>query len=244
MLAAYFSDDPYVAFAVMAGAIPAGITGKNYKSGTDDYATQRGNAGAPIDYSLIRNKFKRCCLAVQYMMGAQGLAAALKTTEDVATDLLHQHHTTFRQFWHWQDQLLNVAIEFKEVVTRGGWRLDTRELNRRSASNKCTPRTIGNFPMQCVGAEVMRRATVYACRKGIPVIATLHDALMVEGREDEIDEIVRVTIEDCMDRASREVLSGHVLRTEANIYKYPQRYFDEDGVEMWETVKKYAGLED
>jgi DNA polymerase I len=246
MVADYLAGDFYIGFGVTAGAIPPHVNGYNFAPGTANYDRQRKDVdgGAPVDYSGIRKPYKRCALSVQYQMGVQGLAGALKTTEDIASGLLRQHRTAYRQYWRWQEQLLSDAIEFKEVVARGGWRLDTSEMNRRSASSKCTPKTVGNFPVQCAGAEVMRQATIYACLKGIPVIATLHDSLMVEGPIDQIDEIVRVTIEECMDRASREIFNGHVLRTEKSIIKYPNRYHDEDGEEMWKTVKELAELED
>jgi len=40
-----------------------------------------------------------------------------------------------------------------------------------------------------------------------------------------------------MREASVDVLSGFELRSDAKIVRYPDRYMDERGVKMWETVQ-------
>ena len=57
MMAAYHSDDPYLAFAKQAGAVPSSATRYSHKD--------------------KREQFKQCVLAVQYGMGPEALAAAL-----------------------------------------------------------------------------------------------------------------------------------------------------------------------
>jgi hypothetical protein len=41
-----------------------------------------------------------------------------------------------------------------------------------------------------------------------------------------------------MGEASRVVLSGFELRTDAKIVRYPDRYSDPRGVRMWQTMTK------
>ncbi|MET0706559.1 MAG: hypothetical protein ABWY82_06890 [Tardiphaga sp.] len=68
------------------------------------------------------------------------------------------------------------------------------------------------------------------------LIGCVHDALVIESSVEKIDEDVAITRE-CMRRASRIVLnSEHELRTDATIVKYPDRYTDKRGVEMWGEV--------
>ena len=45
----------------------------------------------------------------------------------------------------------------------------------------------------------------------------------------------------CMAEASRVVLGGFELRTEANVICYPDRYMDKRGVEMWQRVTRLIG---
>jgi hypothetical protein len=59
---------------------------------------------------------------------------------------------------------------------------------------------------------------------------------LVEASEDTIDTVVAQT-QAAMEEASALVLPGFPLRTEAKIVRYPERYQDPRGVQMWETVQ-------
>ena len=96
-------------------------------------------------------------------------------------------------------------------------------------------RSLRNFPAQANGAEMLRLACCYAVERGINVIAPVHDALLVEGPEGEIDEVVTRT-QGAMADASRIVLSGFELRSNAKVVRHPNRYMDERGERMWNTV--------
>ena len=45
-------------------------------------------------------------------------------------------------------------------------------------------------------------------------------------------------MQEIMRRASYVVLGGHELRTDATMVKYPHRYSDKRGVEMWARVTR------
>jgi hypothetical protein len=82
----------------------------------------------------------------------------------------------------------------------------------------------------------MRLAVVLTARRGIELIGCVHDALVIESSIEKIDEDVAITRE-CMRRASRIVLnSEHELRTDATVVKYPDRYTDKRGTQMWNGV--------
>jgi hypothetical protein len=59
--------------------------------------------------------------------------------------------------------------------------------------------------------------------------------LLVEGPAEGIEDVVART-QAAMREASELVLPGFPLRTDAKIVRYPERYTDERGVRMWETV--------
>jgi hypothetical protein len=90
--------------------------------------------------------------------------------------------------------------------------------------------------MQANGAECLRLACVYALRRGVKVIAPVHDALLIEAREDQIDHAVHTTRE-AMRAASAAVLGGFSLTSDAKVIRYPDRYSDPRGVRMWNTVQ-------
>src|SRR5262249_74557 len=97
------------------------------------------------------------------------------------------------------------------------------------------PRSLRNFPMQANGAEMMRLACCITTERGIQVCAPVHDALLVEGLADGIEDVVAET-QWAMREASEVVLPGLGLGTEAKIARWPDRYVDERGRRMWETV--------
>jgi hypothetical protein len=69
----------------------------------------------------------------------------------------------------------------------------------------------------------------------IQVCAPVHDAILIEADVDEIDAVVEQT-QKIMMEASRIVLSGFELRSDAEIVKYPDRYSDKRGETMWNRV--------
>ena len=63
----------------------------------------------------------------------------------------------------------------------------------------------------------------------------VHDALLVEAPADKIDRVVADT-QAAMAEASRIVLNGFLLRTEAEVVCYPERYMDVRGKRFWQEV--------
>ena len=89
--------------------------------------------------------------------------------------------------------------------------------------------------MQANGAEMLRLACCLVTERGIRVCAPVHDAVLIEAPLDELAQTV-VATEECMRLASSIVLGDFELRTEAKLVRYPDRYMDERGLQMWETV--------
>ena len=78
MLAAYETGDPYLAFAIQAGAAPPGATKQSHAE--------------------VRELYKQCVLAVQYMMGAESLSQRIGRSALEAQHLLRRHRETFRDY--------------------------------------------------------------------------------------------------------------------------------------------------
>ena len=101
-------------------------------------------------------------------------------------------------------------------------------------------RSVINYPMQANCAEMLRLATSWATEKGIKVCAPVHDALSIESDGKDIEDAVRVT-QLIMERASQKVLGDFKIRTDASIVRYPDRYMDKRGLEMWNLVSNFIG---
>jgi hypothetical protein len=209
MLAAYESGDPYMAFAVQVGAAPHGATRETH--------------------SAVREQFKACALGVLYGMGARALAPRLGQPEARARELLALHRKTYSSFWAWSDGVVDHAMLQSKLWTVFGW-----EVHIDGQTNSPSLR---NFPMQANGAEMLRLACCLSTEAGIQVCAPIHDALLVTAPLAEIDEVTRQT-QDLMATASRAVLGGFALRSEAKVFRYPDRYMDDRGERMWATVQE------
>ena len=85
--------------------------------------------------------------------------------------------------------------------------------------------------MQANGAEMLRLACWYLVESGIRLCCPIHDALLIEGPVGEIEALVQKT-QAFMAKASAKVLDGF----EAEIVKYPDRYMDKGGEELWGRI--------
>jgi hypothetical protein len=207
MLAAYESGDPYLAFAKQAGAVPADAT--------------KASHGAQ------RELFKACALAVLYGMGVHGLALRIAQPPCVAFDLVRAHKETYRRFWVWSDAAVDTAILSGSLHTAFGWRVHVSDITN--------PRSLRNFPMQANGAEMLRIACCLATERGIEVCAPVHDAVLICAPLDRLEADI-AAMRAAMAEASRAVLAGFELGTEASVVRYPDRYSDKRGVVMWDRV--------
>jgi len=212
MMAAYRSGDPYLAFAIQAGAVPKTATKKTHEA--------------------EREQFKACVLAVQYGMGEASLAARINQPVARARQLLELHRRTYRNFWKWSDRAVDEAVLGGRLWATFGWQIHTRdEVNDRS---------LRNFPMQANGAEMLRIASILLTEAGIRVCAPVHDALLIESPLDELDQAVATT-KSLMQEASRIVLDGFELGSDVKEVRYPDRYMDKRGVVMWNKVMNLIG---
>ena len=78
------------------------------------------------------------------------------------------------------------------------------------------PRTVRNFPMQSTGSEILHVACIMAERRSIPIVAPVHDAVMVETAVGDVEE-VSAALDRVMRDASAVVLRGYELPTDVQI---------------------------
>jgi hypothetical protein len=232
MLDMYNSGDPYRAFAVRVGAIPAEITTAMLKK-PEKYVTPNLTLGQLEHYAGVRDKYKVMLLAVQYGMQTETLAGRLGISTFEAHEMLAQHHQLFSQYWKWSDDWLHYSLHTGVMRTAMGWtcRTGITEFNERS---------IRNWAVQTAGADILRIALILAFRHGIKLLGPVHDAVLIAAPIEKIETDVAL-MQECMRRASRIVLntdaSGTMeLRTDAKIIRYPERYSDSRGDKIWSDV--------
>jgi len=89
--------------------------------------------------------------------------------------------------------------------------------------------------MQANGAEMLRLACCLATERTIEVCAPVHDAVLICAPLDRLDKDV-ARMRAAMVEASRIVLDGFELGTDAAVVRYPDRYMDKRGRVMWERT--------
>jgi DNA polymerase I-like protein with 3'-5' exonuclease and polymerase domains len=212
MMEAYLSGDPYLAFAIQAGAVPPDATKDTH--------------------GPIRDQFKTCALGIQYAMGAESLANRLGAASSRGRELLRLHRDTYPDYWRWSEACVSYAMLHGHLTATFGWRVHVGPGTR--------PTTLRNFRLQADGAEMLRLACILTNERQLPVCCPVHDALLIEGPAGEIDDIVAET-QKAMEGASELVLPGFPLRTEAKVFRWPERFSDKRGRRMWETVWSLIG---
>jgi hypothetical protein len=207
MMKAYLSGDPYLGFAIDAGLAPPDATKASHKT--------------------IRDACKGLVLGTLFGMQAKTLAENMGISVAEARSLLNAHHRTYAVFWAWIRRVGDHAMLLNYIDTCFGWRLHVTGNTR--------PTALLNHPMQSHGAEMLRLACCYLTEAGLEVCAPVHDAVLIEAAEEEIEAKV-AQARALMGRASRVVLGGFEVRTDADIIRHPERYDDPRVGDMWDRV--------
>lgn len=209
-IAFYKSGDPYIATAIAAGVLPEDATKRSHKSERDLYKTG--------------------CLACLYGIGIVTLALRLKRSELFASNFLRMHHELFWRYWEWSDAVVAEAISRGEYVSRHGWRYTVRPgVNVRS---------LRNWPIQTLGAEILRCACIWADQLGIEMLATAHDAILIQAPERRIEQDAE-RMSECMRRAARLLTGGFELRVDHEVKRQGERFTEERGRRTLAVVDQF-----
>jgi DNA polymerase family A len=214
MIHAYKSGNPYLALAKKLGAAPETATKETHR--------------------LIHEKFKAVVLGVNYGRTKHGLSKVLGLSVVECEKLLRGYWKTFWKYANWRKTVRTLMIGYGRLWVWDGWQCLLGE--------KPNIRAVQNWPVQTTGGVLLRLAIVLAAKKGVRIIATVHDAIMIEARDEDIEEHLRLA-KEAMDEACRIVL-GDVIRTEHQIVRAHGRYYDEKGEKLWKVISKFMEWEE
>jgi DNA polymerase I-like protein with 3'-5' exonuclease and polymerase domains len=180
-------------------------------------------------HPAVRKQFKTVVLGILYGLGTRALAARIGVSLFEAGEILARLRARFRTFEDFATKVTDYAGLNLKVSNGWGWWM------------KCPPgtplRTVRNYPIQSTAAECMRATCIIAERRGLHIVAPVHDAFTVEAPADQIDG-VSAEIHRAMRDASRVILRGYELGTDEQIIRPGGRFYDERGEKMWNTVTK------
>ena len=219
-IAAVLSDDSALLQACESGDVYLGI------------AQQLGFLRDSLneqERKAVRTLFKTVVLGIQYGLGFRSLAVRAGISLFEAGEILARLRARFRRFEDYARSVLDHAGLRLEIGTPFGWWMQ--------CPSGMNPRTIRNFPIQSTGSEILHVACVLAERRGIEIVAPVHDAIMAEGAADQTEELASA-LDQLMGDAAAVVLRGYRLPTDCQIIRPGERYFDDRGEAMWTTVTR------
>jgi DNA polymerase I-like protein with 3'-5' exonuclease and polymerase domains len=211
MQRAYKSGNPYIALAKKLGAVPENATKETHRQ--------------------QHERFKAVVLGVNYGRTKHGLSKVLGLPLHECAKLLRGYWKAFATYAQWQKTVKVLMFGYGRLWVWDGWQCEL--------GIKANHRAVGNWPIQTTGGVLLRLAVVLAARKGVRIIALVHDAIMIEARDEEIDEHLRLA-KEAMDEACRTVL-GDVIRTEHQVIRSPGRYYEEKGKRLWNVICDFMG---
>jgi hypothetical protein len=209
LLAACETGDAYLGIAKALGFTPPGATGETHAE--------------------VRTLFKTVVLGIIYGLGTRSLAKRTAVSLFEAGEILARLRARFRIFEDYASRVADHAGLQLEIGTQFGWRM--------RCPSGVNPRTIRNFPMQSTAAEILHVACILAERRGLRIIAPVHDALMAESPVNDIENTSKA-LDQVMRDASRIVLRGYELRTDKKIVLPGGHFSDKRGQAMWDTVSR------
>ena len=190
MRAIYEADDCHMAFAIRAGAAPAGATKRTH--------------------GAIRKQYKTVNLSLQYGQSTFGIAAKLGISRQQAESLVTAHKSLFPVFWDWSERTVQAAFDRRYITTPCGWR------SRVPFNSKET--TWMNWPMQAAGGDIMRLTITYLDRQNVRVLAPVHDGFLMSCRRDQLGDL-RAALDYACGNAVEHVIPGFPLRWDSTVYE-------------------------
>lgn len=159
--AVYETEDAHLAFAIRAGAAPAGATKESHPE--------------------IRKRYKTVSLGVLYGQTAFGVSARLGIPVEAAQAILDQHRGLFPTFWAWSERVVQAAFDRRKMRTPCGW--------ASSVPPSSNERTWMNFPVQATGGDIMRLTVTYLDRQNVALLAPVHDGFLLSCRRDQLADL-------------------------------------------------------
>ena len=150
----------------------------------DDVSTDQRRSAKAINFGLI------------YGMSAHGLAKQIGCDRGQAQIYMDRYFARYPGVLDYMERTRKQASEQGYVETLFGRRLYLPDINAKNASiRKGAERTAINAPMQGSAADIIKRAMItvdqWLTESGLDarVILQVHDELVLEVREDQVDEL-------------------------------------------------------
>ena len=223
LLDTYSSNDIYMSVAQKMGLYP-----KDLKIPTE---AERGEDWFK-PYKPLRQKIKGMVLGLNYGMSELSLAERCNMSEVEAVEMVANYNKTYFRKFDWTETIVNyfenqmTLLANRDICMKHWNNLEGKARNKRQAMN---------FPVQCVGATITRRALELALKNGLKPIFPVHDEIYFKTTLDRLDNDVELA-RKCMIEAAFDAIGEQALRD------YPIKVGEVE-VTTWNKVPKHSGGE-
>lgn len=206
MIDAYRGGDVYLYYGKGIGLIPPEGTKKTH--------------GAERDLC------KSTVLGLSYLMTKVGLSKKLTAdtgrfvSEDEADDLVNKFDNLFNVFSSWREDVIAHYETAGYIRLPDGFFMFKDNPSFRSAAN---------MPLQGAGAAIMRKAVQLAQDKGLNIIFTLHDAIYLMSKHENIERDMDI-LRDCMKEAFCFYFTGKA-KEDASLIRLDGKIWGPDCIE-------------
>lgn len=198
---AHLSQDQGLLDAFSKGAdIHRATAAEVFKVGLDEVSDDQRRSAKAINFGLI------------YGMSAFGLAKQLGIARKEAGQYIEHYFETYPGVQHYMDDIRAKAQEQGYVETLFGRRLYLPEIKAKNAMRRqAAERTAINAPMQGTAADIIKRAMVTVDKWlaesdfDVRMIMQVHDELVFEVREDQLESFVEAVKERMASAADLDV---------------------------------------
>ena len=166
-------------------------------------------------------------MAIGYGQTPYGLKNKLGISIANATFIHGVIIKAYNVYQEWIQSLKDRAMQRGYFITKYGWKywLSDREMTN--------PRSLGNWPIQSHGSEIMRRAMIELDEVGFEISMIVHDAVLIHMDRKNSATNIRA-VKQIMSDAAKEVI-GSEIPVDIEIIKDSYVQQGEHG-EMWNKL--------
>ena len=185
------------------------------------------------EFKLARTLAKTATFLIQYGGTAIGLSQSLGIFNGEAAAIIRAYQRNYPEIGAWRQRVESAAVAQRYLSSPDGSILRFKE--------HFNTRTAANFPVQSTGAAILRLAQINLRKRGVKMLAPVHDAILVEYEIASDKDVLRICKEE-MVAAGRVFLKGHELLVDVEAaVAYPDTFPPGD-LTIWNLVMNLAGV--
>ena len=187
----------------------------------------------PDVFKKIRKIYKKTFLAKSYGMGEKGVAFEIKQSVVTAREIISNIETLFQVYYEW---IKNTVTMFKirgQMTTRHGWCRSCKGVQNMNE------RSLQNWPIQAHGAEILYWTCIKVREAGFKIIATVHDAVLVEFDISPNIILDVYTVRQIMERCAKQMVGADIkVDYEMILNNWEQ---EEDAAALFKEIMQLVG---